>query len=64
MSGGNYRARRVGKLRKRLVHEYLVKRAGYSSEQNSWEPANNFTPDLLAAELEAVQARACSSRWL
>jgi hypothetical protein len=44
----DYRVRRVGRSggRKRKVHEYLVKWAGYSSEHNSWEPARNFTPDM------------------
>jgi transposase InsO family protein len=52
----DYRGRRVGKgRRKRLVHEYLVKWAGYSSEHNSWEPAVNFTPDLKP-ELERIRA--------
>jgi hypothetical protein len=54
----DYRARRVGKgRRKRLVHEYLVKWAGYTSEHNSWEPAAHFTPDLAEA-LAAAKRRA------
>ena len=43
----DYRVRRVGKARrKRVMHEYLVKWMGYSSEHNSWEPACNYTPDM------------------
>lgn len=43
----DYRVRRVGKVRrKRVMHEYLVKWMGYSSEHNSWEPACNYTPDM------------------
>ena len=54
----DYRARRVGKSgRKRTVHEYLVKWAGYSSEHNSWEPARNFTPDMKPL-LEEARLRA------
>jgi transposase InsO family protein len=54
----DYRVRRVGKgRRKRNVHEYFVKWAGYSDEHSSWEPARNFTPDL-ASELNAAKLRA------
>jgi hypothetical protein len=54
----DYRARRMDKGRKkRLVHEYFVKWAGYTSEHNSWEPAKSFTPDLAEA-LAAAKRRA------
>ena len=54
----DYRVRTVGsgRRRRRKVHEYLVKWAGYSSEHNSWEPATNFTPDLEPV-LEAARQR-------
>ena len=54
----DYRARRAGAgRRKRLVHEYLVKWVGYTSEHNSWEPASNFTSDL-SNEMAEAKSRA------
>jgi len=50
----DYRKRRVRSGRKvRYVHEYLVKWTGYSSDHNTWEPARNFSPDLLPKLQEA-----------
>ena len=51
------RAVEIGKGRRRLVREYLVKWKGYSSKHNSWEPEANFTPDMAAA-LQAARERA------
>jgi len=41
----SFRERRVGK---RKIREYLIKWLGYDDTHNSWEPAKNLTPDLLA----------------
>ena len=53
-----YRQRTVGRgRRKRRVREYLVKWLGYSDEHNSWEPEQNFTPDMRP-ELEIARDQA------
>ncbi|GIL74549.1 hypothetical protein Vretimale_2238 [Volvox reticuliferus] len=44
---------------KRTEHEYLLKWTGYSSEHNSWEPACNFSPEMLPI-LE--EARLCATQ--
>lgn len=46
--------------RKKLVHEYFVKWAGYATEHNSWEPAahliTNLAETLAASKRSAIDA--------
>jgi hypothetical protein len=40
-------AHRIRRVRRKRVHEYLIKWKGYTDEHNSWEPAKNLTPECL-----------------